>query len=103
VSARPHSITWQTGVSGGRAYCEEQTGINELHAFTLQAAPRAEFARAILYGRVNRMAQSLLDKRRLAILPSSGENLPRSVFQNFGWWARNGQKTGDRSNGRILS
>jgi len=72
-------------------------------AFSLQAAPQAEFAKAIPYGPVNRKALALLDKQRLAFLPSSEENFPKGVFQNFDWWAENGQKTGERFNSWILS
>ncbi len=72
-------------------------------AFTMQAAPQAEFAKAIPYGPVNRQALALLDKQRLAFLPSSEENLPKGVFQNFDWWAQNGQKAGERFNSWILS
>jgi putative spermidine/putrescine transport system substrate-binding protein len=72
-------------------------------AFTLQAAPQAEFAKVIPYGPVNRKALALLDKQRLAVLPSSEENLPKGVLQNFDWWAQNGQKAGERFNSWILS
>jgi putative spermidine/putrescine transport system substrate-binding protein len=72
-------------------------------AFTLQAAPQAEFAKAIPYGPVNRKALALLEKQRLAVLPSSEENFPKGVFQNFDWWAQNGQKAGERFNSWILS
>jgi putative spermidine/putrescine transport system substrate-binding protein len=72
-------------------------------AFTLQAGPQAEFSKAIPYGPVNRKALALLDKQRLAFLPSSEENLPKGVFQNFDWWAQNGQKVGELFNSWILS
>ena len=49
----------------------------------MQAAPQAEFAEANPCGPVNRKALALLDKQRLAILPSSEENLPKGLFQNF--------------------
>jgi putative spermidine/putrescine transport system substrate-binding protein len=75
----------------------------EFIAFSLQATPQAEFATAIPYGPVNRKALALLDKQRLGFLPSSDENLPRGVFQNFDWWAQNGQKAGERFNSWILS
>ncbi len=72
-------------------------------AFSLQAAPQAEFSKAIPYGPVNRKALALLDKQRLAFLPSSPENFPKGVFQDFDWWAQNGQKAGERFNGWIIS
>jgi putative spermidine/putrescine transport system substrate-binding protein len=72
-------------------------------AFTLQAAPQAEFSKAIPYGPVNRKALALLDKQRLAFLPSSPENFPKGVFQDFDWWAQNGQKAGERFNSWIIS
>ncbi|MBV9735701.1 MAG: ABC transporter substrate-binding protein [Acidisphaera sp.] len=71
-------------------------------AFTLQSGPQAEFAKAIPYGPVNRKALPLIDKPRLAFLPSSDENLPKGVLQNFDWWAQNGQKTGERFNSWML-
>jgi hypothetical protein len=37
------------------------------------------------------------------MLPPSEENLPEGVFQNFDWCRENGQKTGDRFNGRVVS
>jgi putative spermidine/putrescine transport system substrate-binding protein len=82
---------------------KNKTESMEFIAFTMQAAQQAEFARHIPYGPVNRKALPLLDKGRLALLPSSDENLPRGVFQNFGWWAENGQKTGERFNSWLLS
>lgn len=72
-------------------------------AFALQAAPQAAFAKAIPYGPVNRKALALLDQQRLVVLPSSDENLPKGVFQNFDWWAANGEKTGERFNSWLLS
>ena len=72
-------------------------------AFTLQAGPQAAFSWTIPYGPVNRKALALLDKQRLAVLPSSEDNLPKGVLQNFDWWAQNGQKAGERFNSWILS
>ena len=46
---------------------------------------------------------SLLDKDRLAILPSSDQNLGGGTFQNFDWWAENGAKTSERFNAWLLS
>ena len=46
---------------------------------------------------------TLLDQARLAVLPSSDENLPKGVFQNFDWWAQNGKKAAELFNGWLLS
>jgi putative spermidine/putrescine transport system substrate-binding protein len=75
----------------------------EFIAFAMQPAQQAEFAKAIPYGPVNRKALSHLDAARLKLLPSSEQNLPKGVFQNFDWWAENGQKTGERFNTWLLS
>jgi hypothetical protein len=45
----------------------------------------------------------LLDKQRLAVLPSSTENLAHGVFQNFDWWAEYGSKTSEKFNSWLLS
>jgi putative spermidine/putrescine transport system substrate-binding protein len=82
---------------------KNQQAAMDFIAFTLQAAPQAEFAKAIPYGPVNRKALALLDRARLPVLPSSDENLPKGVFQNFDWWAENGQKAGERFNSWLLS
>jgi putative spermidine/putrescine transport system substrate-binding protein len=75
----------------------------EFIAFTMQAERQAAFSKAIPYGPVNRKSLAMLDKQRLALLPSSEENLPKGVFQNFDWWAENGQKAGERFNAWLLS
>ena len=72
-------------------------------AFALTPQPQADFSKAIPYGPTNKNALSLLDKDRLAILPSSGQNLGGGTFQNFDWWAENGAKTSERFNAWLLS
>jgi len=75
----------------------------EFIAFALQAVPQAEFAKVLPYGPVHTKALAMLDPQRLAVLPSSRENLEKGIFQNFDWWAENGQKAGERFNSWLLS
>ena len=75
----------------------------EFIAFALQAAQQAEFAKRMPYGPVNTKALAMLDAQRLAVLPSSQENLAKGTFQNFEWWAENGAKAGEKFNSWLLS
>jgi putative spermidine/putrescine transport system substrate-binding protein len=75
----------------------------EFIAFALQAGPQADFAKRMPYGPVNTKALALLDPKRLAVLPSSKENLAKGTFQNFDWWAENGEKAGEKFNSWLLS
>jgi putative spermidine/putrescine transport system substrate-binding protein len=72
-------------------------------AFALSPQPQADFSKAIPYGPTSKNALPLLDKDRLAILPSSNENLKGGTFQNFDWWAENGVKTSEKFNSWLLS
>ena len=75
----------------------------EFIAFSMEPQQQANFAKQIPYGPTNEKALPLLDKARLAVLPSSPENLAHGVFQNFDWWAENGTKTGEKFNAWLLS
>lgn len=72
-------------------------------AFAMQPDRQAAFSTTIPYGPVNQKALPLIDPARLPLLPSSGANLPLGTFQDFDWWAENGQKTGERFNSWMLS
>lgn len=72
-------------------------------AFALQPERQAAFSAAIPYGPTNQKALPLIAKDRLAVLPSSAENLALGSFQDFDWWAENGAKVGDRFNEWMLS
>ena len=72
-------------------------------AFALQPERQAAYSAVIPYGPVNQKALPLIDPKRLPLLPSSGGNLPLGSFQNFDWWADNGQKVGERFNSWMLS
>ncbi|MBS0560344.1 MAG: ABC transporter substrate-binding protein [Proteobacteria bacterium] len=74
----------------------------EFIAFAMQPQPQADFSKTIPYGPTNRKALALLDEKRLAVLPSSTQNLAHGVFQNADWWAENGAKTLERFNSWIL-
>ena len=74
----------------------------EFIAFALQPENQAEFSKGIPYGPVVPAALKLLDPDRLAVLPSSEANFKKGVFQDFDWWAQNGQKTGERFNSWML-
>lgn len=75
----------------------------EFIAFSMEPQQQANFSKQIPYGPTNQKALPLLDRARLAVLPSSEENLARGVFQNFDWWAENGAKTGEKFNAWLLS
>jgi putative spermidine/putrescine transport system substrate-binding protein len=75
----------------------------EFIAFCMQPERQAAFSMAIPYGPTNQKALALIDPKRQAVLPSAPENLERGVFQNFDWWAENGQKTAERFNSWILA
>ncbi len=75
----------------------------EFIAFCMQPERQAAFSMAIPYGPTNQKALALIDPKRQAVLPSAPENLARGVFQNFDWWAENGQKTAERFNSWMLA
>jgi putative spermidine/putrescine transport system substrate-binding protein len=75
----------------------------EFIAFSMEPQQQANFSKLIPYGPTNKKALPLLDKQRLAVLPSSEENLAHGAFQNFDWWAENGPKTGEKFNAWLLS
>lgn len=72
-------------------------------AFVMEPQQQANFSKQIPYGPTNQKALALLDAARLAVLPSSPENLAHGVFQNFDWWAENGTKTAEKFNSWLLS
>jgi putative spermidine/putrescine transport system substrate-binding protein len=75
----------------------------EFIAFSMEPQQQANFSKMIPYGPTNKKALPLLDQQRLAVLPSSTENLTHGVFQNFDWWAENGAKTSEKFNSWLLS
>jgi putative spermidine/putrescine transport system substrate-binding protein len=75
----------------------------EFIAFCMQPDRQAAFSMAIPYGPTNQKALALIDPKRQSVLPSAPENLQRGVFQNFDWWAENGQKTAERFNSWMLA
>jgi putative spermidine/putrescine transport system substrate-binding protein len=75
----------------------------EFIAFSMEPEQQANFSKMIPYGPTNKKALPLLDKQRLAVLPSSTENLAHGVFQNFDWWAEYGSKTSEKFNSWLLS
>ncbi len=76
-----------------------------IHRFFHGTAAAGQFLQADpAWAEPNEKALPLLDKARLAVLPSSrGESGHVEVFQNFDWWAENGSKTGEKFNSWLLS
>ena len=82
---------------------EEQGDVDGIHRVRLtgDTAGRIRQANAIWAGEPKALA--MLDAQRLAVLPSSKENLAKGTFQNFDWWAENGAKAGEKFNSWLLS
>ncbi|MGE3290996.1 MAG: ABC transporter substrate-binding protein [Geminicoccaceae bacterium] len=68
----------------------------------MDAQNQATFAKHIPYGPVNTKAFALLDAERLALLPNSEQNSKTAVFQNFDYWAAEGDAIFDRFNNWLL-
>jgi putative spermidine/putrescine transport system substrate-binding protein len=64
---------------------------------------QATFAQHIPYGPVNTKAFALLDDKTKALLPNSPENSRTAVFQDFDYWAQNGEAVFDRFNKWLIS
>jgi putative spermidine/putrescine transport system substrate-binding protein len=64
---------------------------------------QATFAQHIPYGPVNTKAFALLDDKTKALLPNSPENSKTAVFQDFDYWAQNGEAIFDRFNKWLIS
>ena len=69
----------------------------------MDAQNQATFARAIPYGPVNKTAFDLLDDETLALLPNSEVNNATAVFQDFDYWAENGDEIFQRFNDWLIS
>lgn len=74
----------------------------EFLANMMDAQNQATFAKHIPYGPVNTKAFALLDKERLALLPNSEQNSKTAVFQNFDYWAAEGDAIFNRFNSWLL-
>ena len=74
----------------------------EFLANMMEAENQATFAKHIPYGPVNTEAFALLDAERLALLPNSEQNSGTAVFQNFDYWAENGEAIFERFNNWLL-
>lgn len=74
----------------------------EFIAFAMQPDRQAAYSHYIPYGPVNRKAFALIEPAVLAKLPSAPQNLPKGVFENFDWWAENGEKTVARFNAWLI-
>jgi len=70
----------------------------EFIAFAMQPDRQAAYSHYIPYGPVNKKALALIEPAVLAKLPSSPQNFPKGVFENFDWWAENGAQTIARFN-----
>ena len=68
----------------------------------MDAQNQATFAKAIPYGPVNEAAFELLDEKTLALLPNSDVNNASAVFQDFDYWAENGDKIFQRFNDWLV-
>lgn len=75
----------------------------EFLAFTMEAKQQAEYCKLIAYGPVNRDALELIPEERLQQVPSIGRNVENPVFQDYTWWAQNGQAVTERFNQWLLS
>jgi putative spermidine/putrescine transport system substrate-binding protein len=64
----------------------------DLIATFLDAKNQAVFATKIPYGPVVPQALKGLDAKTLGALPTSPQNFPQTVFQDFDYWARDGEK-----------
>ena len=62
----------------------------EFIAHTLDPKNQAVYAETISYGPVVPEALKLLPPERLAVLPSSEENFKKGIFQDFDFWANEG-------------
>ena len=74
----------------------------EFAAHMMIAKHQAELARHIPYGPTNTDANAIMSDELKAVLPTGPDNFPHTVFQNFEWWAANGQKAYDAFNEWML-
>ncbi len=71
-------------------------------AHMMQAKTQAALAALIPYGPTNTDANALIAPEVQANLPTGPDNFPKTVLQDFGWWAENGQKAYDAFNAFLL-
>jgi len=71
-------------------------------AHMMQAKTQAALSQLIPYGPTNTDANALIPANVAVNLPTSPQNFPKTVFQDFDWWAENGQKAFDAFNAFLL-
>lgn len=70
----------------------------QFFAHMLQPEAQAIFCQAIPYGPVNSAAFGRLSDEQKSVLPTAPENLARSVWSDYNYWADNGREVYDRFN-----
>jgi putative spermidine/putrescine transport system substrate-binding protein len=71
-------------------------------AHMMQAKTQAALSELIPYGPTNTDANALIPPEVQANLPTGPDNFPKTVFQDFDWWANEGQKAYDAFNAFLL-
>jgi putative spermidine/putrescine transport system substrate-binding protein len=71
-------------------------------AHMMKAKTQAALSQIIPYGPTNTDANALIPASVQANLPTGPDNFPKTVFQDFEWWANNGQKAYDAFNEFLL-
>lgn len=89
---RNFKIVWDAGSLFGMDYWAIPTGTperekaNKLLALWAKPEPEAEFAKRVAYGGPNKASYKLLDEARMAILPSSPQNLKAAASIDYVFW-----------------
>jgi putative spermidine/putrescine transport system substrate-binding protein len=76
--------------------------VQQFVAHMMTAQPQADFAKIIPYGPTNNDSLTLLDTEVLDRLTTGPKNFPKTVLQDFDWWAESGQKAYDEFNKFLL-
>ena len=71
-------------------------------AHMMDAKNQAEFAKNIPYGPTNTDSMALIPADLQPFLPTSAENIKKTVFQDYDWWADNGPKALAQFNDFLL-
>lgn len=74
----------------------------EFAVHMMDPAGQAELSRHIPYGPTNQAANKLISPELHAVLPTGPNNFPKTVMQDFEWWAVNGQTAYDAFNEWML-
>jgi putative spermidine/putrescine transport system substrate-binding protein len=92
---KPFEFTFQDAVLDGDAFAIPKGHPNakwaqELAAVMADGKNQAKVSEMLPYGPANRSGVAFVAPDRLAMMPTSAENLQLTKLQDFKWWAENG-------------